>query len=351
MKGATAAAAVSILLLTACVSTYKAKPDTVAVFDIQKRVVVSSKRGGADPTVTCTEPSPDAMSALAAKLGLESTALPLGLGVGYQETAAYVGMRTESIQLLRDLAYRACEAYKNKAIDELTYGLLMRRYQKYTVVLVALERVADTYAVPAITIEGHVDISDLPKYGSVQNGLGALEARLQDLTGPYSAAAKALSEVELSKLRSTLSTVGALKSDVAQLTARAVAAASRKGHRTDLTTSILPNLGKDGPSKTKQREKPEQGSKGDQSPRSARDDLTPLVVGLADTLNTIVTADDLGEICLGVATSSSLLPLDIRSICTRYLTAKVKVFERISNDPNMSPAQAKKYLDTYSTKF
>lgn len=69
-----------------------------------------------------------------------------------QESAGFVGLRTQSIQLLRDGFYRLCEGHMSGAIDENQYNILMRRYQKFMVALLGLEQLTGTIRVPPITI-------------------------------------------------------------------------------------------------------------------------------------------------------------------------------------------------------
>ena len=47
--------------------------------------------------------------------------LAAGLGASSSETSASIGLRTQTITLLRDGLYRLCEAYMNGAVDEIQY--------------------------------------------------------------------------------------------------------------------------------------------------------------------------------------------------------------------------------------
>lgn len=89
--------------------------------------------------IVCAEPSPDIMKAVQTAFG---TALNVGIsnpagisgqgGVAisrsYAESAAQLGERLATIQLLRDGLFRACEAYANGAISEVTYAVLLSRF-------------------------------------------------------------------------------------------------------------------------------------------------------------------------------------------------------------------------------
>lgn len=108
-------------------------------------------------TRVCAEPSPDALSALAASQGL-NVATPEGTTVGQSltvaETAAAIGLRTQSIQLMRDHMYRVCEAYLSAAIDEFTYRLLHRRFQTTMVGILAIEQLTGAMRPPAVVLAG-----------------------------------------------------------------------------------------------------------------------------------------------------------------------------------------------------
>ena len=121
--------------------------------DIQKRAILS---GSASPTArVCAEPSPDAMSAMAmeaaAKGGVPSK-VQVELSAALQQSAAFVGLRTSSIQLLRDFGYRLCEAYLSGAISPGQYDLLMRRFQKNVVALLAIEQLTGAVKAPPVTL-------------------------------------------------------------------------------------------------------------------------------------------------------------------------------------------------------
>ena len=98
--------------------------------DAKQRVVLVTHKGGKtrDRTVVCTEPSPDALSAQAASGNVSgnatlSSATPGGPSQGSgsgnaawasSAAAASIAMRSQTVQLLRDGLFRACEAYKHR---------------------------------------------------------------------------------------------------------------------------------------------------------------------------------------------------------------------------------------------
>lgn len=118
--------------------------------DAKQRLMISGKRstwGDENVTVVCSEPSPDVFSVFSAALeGRASKAgdLEAALKLATGETGATVGIRTQSIQLLRDAMFRICEAYLAGGIDERSYERLLNKYQKSMVTLIAIEQLTGT---------------------------------------------------------------------------------------------------------------------------------------------------------------------------------------------------------------
>src|SRR5688572_7845325 len=107
--------------------------------------------------VVCAEPSPDALSALAASQGL-TVATPDGTSVGQSlsiaEAAGAIGLRTQSIQLMRDHMYRVCEGYLSGAVSGITFQLMHRRFQTTVVGILAIEQLTGAMRAPAIVLGG-----------------------------------------------------------------------------------------------------------------------------------------------------------------------------------------------------
>ena len=121
--------------------------------DAKQRAIISTLRpeygvGGQpiDRRVVCAEPSPDALQATAAALSASGAADTGNIGAALQaaggtsEGAASFGLRTQSIQLLRDAYFRLCEGYANGAMDDIAFNILQQRYQNHTVALLAVEQ-------------------------------------------------------------------------------------------------------------------------------------------------------------------------------------------------------------------
>lgn len=110
--------------------------------------------------IVCAEPSPDAMSALALSVagGVQNNSVgQANASASLAETAATIGVRTQSIQLLRDGMYRLCESYMNGAIDPLQYMVLWNRYQEMMLGLVAIEQLTGAVRAPAVAIGAGAD--------------------------------------------------------------------------------------------------------------------------------------------------------------------------------------------------
>lgn len=156
---------------------------TGAMVDIKQRAVIASRRTTTEGTTTtsqtivCAEPSPDAMSAYAAELAAEvdiPAQVTARLAAAFQESASFVGLRTQSIQLLRDSLYRLCEGYMSGAIDEYQYDTLLRRSQKYMVALLGIEQLTGAIRAPSVTIntQGSAEVArSLPEMKSEIEGI------------------------------------------------------------------------------------------------------------------------------------------------------------------------------------
>ena len=91
----------------------------------------------------CAEPSPDALASYAASAGL-------GLGKpgkdaasvaqAVQSNVASLGIRTQSITIMRDALYRVCEAIANGVVSDVGAVTLLTRSQNLTAVVLAVEQ-------------------------------------------------------------------------------------------------------------------------------------------------------------------------------------------------------------------
>ena len=154
--------------------------------DAPQRVVFANKDGA-----VCAEPSPDALQAYAASLGASFSAPrkeSAALATAFSENSASIGLRTQSITLMRDALYRICEAEHNKAIGHGDTVLLLERSQDLTLGVLAIEQL--TGAVVArqaiLTTGANADVST-----NVNNTQAALDAARKDETAKNDALTKA----------------------------------------------------------------------------------------------------------------------------------------------------------------
>jgi predicted nucleic acid-binding Zn-ribbon protein len=151
------------LVLSACVvlfsgcaylTTYNKQIDLdggSVSMDVKQRVIFSQKRivkginnapDKVEKMVVCAEPSPDALTVLgvSGNLNLTDGDKAAGAAAGLAESGAFVGLRTQSIQLLRDAMYRLCEGYASGAVGESDFAAMQRRYQSTMMGLIAIEQ-------------------------------------------------------------------------------------------------------------------------------------------------------------------------------------------------------------------
>ena len=116
-------------------------PAGVAIhLDAQQRLVLSTAMG------YCAEPSPDALSAYASSLGVSfrtSDADAVTLANTLQSLTGSIGLRTQSITLMRDALYRVCEASNNRRLSSWEVAAFLRQSQDLTAVILAIEQLTD----------------------------------------------------------------------------------------------------------------------------------------------------------------------------------------------------------------
>ena len=137
--------------------------------DAEQRAVLSNKRANEDLRVVCAEPAPDALSASAAQAGSSVADISNAVAAegGVAEAAANIGLRTQTIQTLRDGFYRVCEAYMN-GLSEEQYSIMLRRFQTNMIALLAIEQ-----------LTGSVKGGDAVVSASAGSGLNYREQYLQ----------------------------------------------------------------------------------------------------------------------------------------------------------------------------
>ncbi len=127
--------------------------DKAIHLDAEQRLVYAGKDeyGGSR---LCAEPSPDAIMAFSSTLGRDFSAEDKKelLSAAFAKSSGYIGLRTQSIQLMRDALYRACEAYFNKAITEKKFVEMHEQFQDILVGALAIEQLTGAVVAPAMSL-------------------------------------------------------------------------------------------------------------------------------------------------------------------------------------------------------
>jgi len=105
----------------------------------------------------CAEPSPDALAAYAQSLGLGVSIPTQGAGSlagASQSTIGSIGLRTQSITIMRDALYRMCEAYHNQMLGDVMVATLLGRSQDLAAVILAVEQLTGAVAGNQVILTG-----------------------------------------------------------------------------------------------------------------------------------------------------------------------------------------------------
>ncbi len=199
MKTAVCLVLIAVFGLTggcADMSTYRKTLDinegAGVTMDIKQRAILVTKDKTTGRIKACAEPSPEAMSSVAAQFASELNipdTLAAKLVASFTEGTSFVGLRTQSIQLLRDTAYQLCQANMNGSLSDPEYNILLRRFQKYTVALLAVEQLTGTLRVPPVNIstqstaEAARSLSELmTEIEKIDENLAEVDKKLKDPT-------------------------------------------------------------------------------------------------------------------------------------------------------------------------
>ena len=153
-----------------------------ALIDIKQRAIIVSKTD--ERVIVCAEPSPESLSSYAAELAAEADLpeeITARLASAFQEGSAFVGLRTPSIQLLRDSMYRLCEGYMNGVLDRAQYVILMKRYQKYMVALLAIEQLTGSLRPPTVAINTAGSATVAGSVSDLRKELDYIDANIKQL--------------------------------------------------------------------------------------------------------------------------------------------------------------------------
>ena len=126
--------------------------------DAKQRFVFIKTKPDGTHSIVCPEPSPDALSAGSISISVDASKAQLAelkAAISSAEQAASIGLRTQSISLLRDqLAYmcllRMADSRDGAHLDQ--YSLLFKRYQSAVLGVLAIEQLTGAVKAPAVTV-------------------------------------------------------------------------------------------------------------------------------------------------------------------------------------------------------
>lgn len=144
------------------------KGESVTIDASQRAIIVTNSEADGRRLV-CAEPSPDALTAfageVAAKASIDNADVAAELSGALRETAASIGVRTATIQLMRDLLYRACEARLNGLFTAKNEAMLVAtRVDNVIIGLHAIDRLTGVSPAPVTIVS--------PQAGSAKTNEG-----------------------------------------------------------------------------------------------------------------------------------------------------------------------------------
>lgn len=257
--------------------------------------------------IACAEPSPDALSAYASSFGM-GVAVPnqisASVAQAMSESSASIGLRTQSIQLLRDMLYRVCEASYNKHLEPDMVATLHERYQNITVGLLAIEQLTGATVARQVILTGASEASSSSSLLEVEGRLEVAKTREKSanedlkvakaneskLNGELTAAQDASSsdQAEINELKAKLETAK-------NVTKEAEESAKRAKETRETIEKMANNV------QTQAQAQAESG--GTFSSVVSRGSLTPEVVNqvtqsVENIVSTIVNKDHVVDTCL-----------------------------------------------------
>lgn len=262
---------------------FDADAGTSVMVDIKQRAIIASRQteGGKTSTIVCAEPSPDALSAYAAELAAEGK-LPeqtaVQLTAAFQESSSFVGLRTQSIQLLRDSLYRLCEGYMSGALQKSQYDILMRRYQKYMVALLGIEQLTGTVRAPTVTISSQGAATAAQSLSALRSEIEAIDTKIAALETKKGA--EGTSDADRARIGQD---IGALQADREAVT-QAIANARGLASSGSMTATVHLH--------------------GQPSQRSDAH-IQAVAAAVQDIVGKIITTDDTGQLCFSYLSSGS----------------------------------------------
>lgn len=176
------------------------------VTDAEQRMVLNvnpgnlSKTGLVDPLrIVCAEPSPDVAKALSTALSVSAGLAGQGqgsVGFGTAEGLVQLAERTVTVQVVREMMYRACEAYADGAITGTTQSMQWSRMGDLLATLVAVEVAGGEFGRTLGGISGEASAEGKAALGSVPERKADLDAASNELTDARKEEAKAETEYQ-----------------------------------------------------------------------------------------------------------------------------------------------------------
>lgn len=141
----------------------------------QRNILIAPALNEKDRAIICAEPNPDFASVLASSL---SGSLGIGdksaqIASALAETGTSIGLRTQSIQLLRDAMYRLCEGYAAGGLTQADFTNLHQRYQSAMIAILAIEQLTGYARPTSIVIGANADASSNDGLAIAQKQLDA----------------------------------------------------------------------------------------------------------------------------------------------------------------------------------
>jgi hypothetical protein len=104
--------------------------------------------------ISCSMPSPDFLdaSSTTGSLGVGVPRIGANIGFGNTQSAAFVGMRTQTVQLLRDSLFRLCEARINGALSKEQHNIALVSMPELFATMMAIDVVGGAAVAPAVTL-------------------------------------------------------------------------------------------------------------------------------------------------------------------------------------------------------
>jgi hypothetical protein len=288
----------------------------------------------------CAEPSPDAMASAAYELAAKVSVADKASGevaLAMQDSAAFTGLRTQSIQLLRDFGYRLCESRMSGSITDSQYDLLMRRFQKNTVALLAIEQLTGTAKAPPIILTSSGRAEATKSLADQRNELDKIGDRLTELENEKKSnetkLVAATTDQEKTELKAIIDGLTAKKTQL-QSDQKAIQ------NSIEQTKGVLA----DGKTEVTIKTEPTTGQKSDQY-------LIKVAETVGEIVNNIVLSDDEKQLCMsalqsdeGAATQS-----DFKAWCKKSLNNQADVTALRITDMQVKTKQAKDVLDSNSS--